>query len=124
MRYHALACDYDGTLAHGGRVDAPTVAALERLLASGRRLLMVTGRELPELLAIFPELHLFEMVVAENGALLYQPATKETTVLGSPPDAEFVEALGQRGVAPISVGRVIVATWHPHETAALDTIPH
>src|SRR5438552_3869878 len=38
MRYLALACDYDGTLAHDGRVSASTVSALESLLASGRRL--------------------------------------------------------------------------------------
>src|ERR1051326_2375303 len=54
MRYHALACDYDGTIAHDGRVDEKTLAALERLLASGRRLILVTGRELPELQAILP----------------------------------------------------------------------
>ena len=43
----ALATDYDGTLAHHGRVDAQSVAALERLKASGRKLLMVTvdGRQ-------------------------------------------------------------------------------
>ena len=29
MRYLALAADYDGTLAHHGKVDAPTVAALK-----------------------------------------------------------------------------------------------
>ena len=46
MRYLALATDYDGTIAHDGRVDGPTVDALRRLRASGRRLVMVTGREL------------------------------------------------------------------------------
>jgi hypothetical protein len=45
MRYLALACDYDGTLASEGRVAPETVGALERLRASGRRLLLVTGRE-------------------------------------------------------------------------------
>ena len=50
MRYHALACDFDGTLARNGRVDGHTLAALERLLATGRKLILVTGRELHELL--------------------------------------------------------------------------
>ena len=36
MRYLVLACDYDGTLAHHGVVDRPTLAGLEKLLASGR----------------------------------------------------------------------------------------
>ena len=36
MQYTTLACDYDGTLAQDGRVDAATLGALERLRASGR----------------------------------------------------------------------------------------
>src|SRR5438093_4508608 len=77
MRYLALACDYDGTLAQNGLVDDRTLAALERLLASGRKLILVTGRELPELQIIFPHLNLFERVVAENGALLFRPGSRE-----------------------------------------------
>ena len=67
MRYHVLATDYDGTLAHNGRVDRPTVEALRRIKESGRKLVLVTGRELDELLDVFPELDLFHRVVAENG---------------------------------------------------------
>ena len=59
MRYLALACDYDGTLARDGRVDRPTLAALERVRASGRKLLLVTGRELDDLAATFEYLELF-----------------------------------------------------------------
>ena len=32
-----------------------TLGALERLVASGRKLILVTGRVLPELLEIFPQ---------------------------------------------------------------------
>ncbi|HEX3035851.1 MAG TPA: HAD hydrolase family protein [Thermodesulfobacteriota bacterium] len=53
MRYYALACDYDGTLASQGRVDEKTLAALERLQNSGRRLILITGRELDDLLCVF-----------------------------------------------------------------------
>ena len=66
MGYRALATDYDGTLATEGEVGQETVAALRRLLASGRRLLLVTGRQLDELLGIFSQVELFERVVAEN----------------------------------------------------------
>jgi hydroxymethylpyrimidine pyrophosphatase-like HAD family hydrolase len=122
MRYQILATDYDGTLASNGRVAPPTLAALERLLASGRRLVLVTGRELPELSDIFPEIDLFEWVVAENGALLYQPATRKEKLLGEPPPGAFLKALQRRKVRPVSVGRVIVATREPHEKAVLDAI--
>ena len=122
MRYLALACDYDGTLASHGRVDEPTLAALRRLLASGRKLILVTGRELPDLQSVFPHLDLFERVVAENGALLYRPGTREEKLLAAPPPEPFLRALRERGVAPVSVGRAIVATSHPHETAVLKAI--
>src|SRR5262249_42054858 len=39
-----------------------------------------------------------------------------------PPPEEFVRLLKERGVGPVSVGRVIVATWEPHETAVLQAI--
>ena len=73
-----------------------TVAALERLLATGRKLILVTGRELDELLETLPEIHLFERVVAENGALLYRPATKEEKLLAErPPPGTRAEAARQ-----------------------------
>jgi hydroxymethylpyrimidine pyrophosphatase-like HAD family hydrolase len=122
MRYLALATDYDGTLAHHGAVDDETVEHLKKFLASGRRLIMVTGRELPELKTVCPSLDLFEWVVAENGGLLYCPATKEEKPLADPPKPEFVQELKRRGVERISVGRVIVATWEPHETTCLEVI--
>jgi HAD superfamily hydrolase (TIGR01484 family) len=122
MRYLALACDYDGTLAADGRVDEATLASLERLLASGRKLLLVSGRELEDLRATFPHTELFEWLVLENGALLYRPATHEEKRLAEPPPAAFVSMLRERGVKPIAVGRSIVATWRPHETTVLRTI--
>jgi hydroxymethylpyrimidine pyrophosphatase-like HAD family hydrolase len=122
VRFVALACDYDGTLATDGRVGDSVVAALERVRASGRRLLLVTGRELDDLQRVFPRLALFDRVVAENGALLYDPATRRERALAEPPPSEFVAALRARGVQPLAVGRVIVATWHPHEQTVLDVV--
>lgn len=122
MQYRALATDYDGTLATEGHVPASTLAALERLRRSGRTLILVTGRELDDLRSVFPELERFDRIVAENGALLHRPATRETKVLATPPPAAFVDRLRQQGVAPLSVGAVIVATWQPHESIVLDAI--
>ena len=122
MRYLALCTDYDGTLATDGQLLPGTVTALEQFLASGRRLVLVTGRELDDLKKVCSRLDLFEYVVAENGGLLYQPATGEETLLAPRPSEAFVTLLRQRGVGPISVGRVIVATWEPHESTVLATI--
>jgi HAD superfamily hydrolase (TIGR01484 family) len=122
MKYFALACDYDGTLATDGKVNSRTVSALEKIKNSGRKLLLVTGRELEELLDIFPEVKLFDIVVAENGALLYYPETGEEKALADPPEKEFIKRLQESGVSPFSAGRVIVATWKPHEEAVLRII--
>jgi hydroxymethylpyrimidine pyrophosphatase-like HAD family hydrolase len=122
MRYHALACDYDGTLAHAGRVGEKTILELERLHASGRKVILVTGRELTDLLSVFRRIDLFEWVVAENGCLLYRPSTQEKRPLAEPPPAKFVLELQKRKVEPLSIGQSIVATWTPHETAVLDVI--
>lgn len=122
MRYLVLATDYDGTLATDGQVEPATIAALERLRASGRRLLLVTGRELEDLGRVFPRLDLFDRVVAENGAVLHDPHAGETRDLAEPADPRLVTALRERGVEPLSVGRVIVATWEPHEATVLEEI--
>jgi HAD superfamily hydrolase (TIGR01484 family) len=122
VRYSALATDYDGTLAHDGRVDAATIAALDRVRASGRRLFLVTGRELPDLRTTFPHLLRFDRVIAENGAVVLDPASGTERVLTEPPLPALLDQLRRRGVAPMSVGRAIVATWEPHETAVVETI--
>ena len=122
MHYVALATDYDGTIAHDGVVDAPTLAALERLRASNRKLILVTGRELDDLLRVMPRIDVFDRVVAENGAVVYRPDTKEERLLAPAPPAAFVEALRAAEVDPLSVGRAIVATWEPNETKVLAAI--
>ena len=85
----ALATDYDGTLAEDGVVEPVTLDAIRLLKESGRRAILVTGRELPDLLRVFGEIACFDLVVAENGALLYDPATGEESVLGAEPPAIF-----------------------------------
>jgi HAD superfamily hydrolase (TIGR01484 family) len=122
MYFIALASDYDGTLAEDGRVASSTLEALDLLRQSGRKLVLVTGRELPDLQEVFPELDRFALVVAENGALLYEPATQTQTALGPAPPAAFIERLKARRVSPLSIGRCIVATREPNEKIVLETI--
>lgn len=122
VKWQALACDYDGTLASAGVVEETAVGALLRLKSSGRKLLLVTGRELDELLSIFPRADLFNAIVAENGAVLYWPATRKTTLLSAPVPRSLVNLLLQREVKPLQVGHVIVATREPHETIVIESI--
>ena len=115
MRYVALATDYDGTLASQGAVDGETVEALRRLAATSRKLLLVTGRQIEDLKGVFPEVAMFDRVVAENGPVIYRPRSGEIRLLAEPPAAGFVDALRRRGVDPLSVGHVVVATVEPND---------
>jgi len=117
-----LATDYDGTLATHGLVGPSTRDALRRLKPAGWRLVMVTGRVMPELMEAFPQLELFDLVVAENGALLHRPRDGEERLLADAPPASFVDALRGRGVEPLSVGRVVVATLEANEDIVADAI--
>jgi HAD superfamily hydrolase (TIGR01484 family) len=122
MRYHILAADYDGTIALHGKVNEKTIEALKDLKASARKLILVTGRELDELKEIFPQHTLFDLIVAENGALIYEPSIMKEYLLGEAPPPSFVEELKKLNVKPLSVGRVIIATWEPHENDVLEAI--
>lgn len=122
MRYFALACDYDGTLAHHGVVEQKTIDAVKELKKSGRRAILVTGRHLDDLENVFPELNIFDCIVGENGGLLYFPSSRSTKLLGPPPQTDFVEALKDRKIEPLSVGKTIVATWEPNERAVMEVI--
>ena len=101
MRYLALATDYDGTLSltMALSTNPPLASCLRDFRQSGRKLIMVTGRELPDLESVFPHLDLFDRVVAENGALLFNPSTREKSSLAQRPPDEFIADLKRRGVS-------------------------
>ncbi|HWB09766.1 MAG TPA: HAD-IIB family hydrolase [Pirellulales bacterium] len=122
MRYLALASDYDGTLATRGLVGDEVLAALERLRESGRKLILVTGRELRELKIVFPAYEICDWIVAENGAILYRPSDRFHKPLAPPPPESLVEELRAKGVERLAIGEAILATWRPHEAAMLAAI--
>ena len=122
MRCLVLACDYDGTLAHDGVLTGTTAAALDRFRATGRRLVMVTGRELPDLQSVCSVLDKFEWIVAENGAFLYRPADKFSRLLSGTASAQLAQKLAEANVRPLSVGRAIIATREPHDILAMELI--
>jgi hydroxymethylpyrimidine pyrophosphatase-like HAD family hydrolase len=122
MRYLVLVTNYDGTIATGRHVEPAALGAIERLRESGRRAILVSGRRLDDLLSVFPRLRLFDYVVAENGAVVYETRTGEQTLLGKPPTSEFVRRLKELTNHSIEAGKVIVSTWLPHHSAVLQAI--
>jgi hypothetical protein len=122
MIVHVLACDYDGTIAHEGRLTPDTLAMLARVRESGRKLFLVTGRMLDDLKSVCPDVdRIFDLVVAENGGLLYIPERREVRRLGDEPELRLMEALRRRGV-PFDIGAAILATTADHSEAVLAAI--
>src|SRR5438045_9649761 len=98
MYFIALATDYDGTLAEDGLVSRSTLDAWRDLKQSGRKLILVTGRELPDLQRVFPDLDIFDVAVVENGAVLFEPADRQEIPLGDEPPPLFIDELRRRNV--------------------------
>jgi hydroxymethylpyrimidine pyrophosphatase-like HAD family hydrolase len=111
----AIATDYDETLAEIGFVPDRHLRAMERFRASGRMLILNTGRGLEDLLMVFPEISRFDALVLENGTILVDPVTKKELLLADPLPQSFLDDLRRRGVSPIPKRRVIVDTWAIHE---------
>jgi hydroxymethylpyrimidine pyrophosphatase-like HAD family hydrolase len=105
--FQLLACDYDGTLATEGAIPETAMEALLEARNKGCRLALVTGRGFDELRRICPWTSLFEVVIAENGGVIYWPEREEVELRGAPPAGRFLEALNRRGLSP-SPGRVVV----------------
>ena len=64
MKWDILATDYDGTIAQHSVVDPATVDALCRFKESGRKVFLVTGRELHDLFNVFSEVEIFDRIIA------------------------------------------------------------
>jgi hydroxymethylpyrimidine pyrophosphatase-like HAD family hydrolase len=122
LRYQAMVTDYDETLACKGQVQPSTLDALIRLRDSGRAVVLVTGRELQDLRKVFSRFDLFDLVVSENGTVLYDPETGDEKPLCPPPSAAFVRALQNRAIQPLSVGRCVVATVRSQEKSVFETM--
>jgi hydroxymethylpyrimidine pyrophosphatase-like HAD family hydrolase len=122
MRYLALALDYDGTAATDGRLSETAALAIERVRTSGRRVILVTARRIAELRRICSNMASFDLVAAENGAVLYDPHTREEIALATALPPGFVARLQARGVAPIETGTVLVATHATNCGVVLEVI--
>jgi phosphoglycolate phosphatase-like HAD superfamily hydrolase len=117
--FRAVALDYDGTLADGA-VASDTLTALAEARARGIRVILVTGRVVHELRAVFADVedHI-DALVAENGAVLVTSVGVRR--LAAPIDRAVSSALSARGVVHRS-GQVLIACSAADEPAALEVI--
>jgi hydroxymethylpyrimidine pyrophosphatase-like HAD family hydrolase len=120
MDYLALATDGDGTLVRAGHMGRATIAALKRWKKSGRKLVLVTG-ETPRQLADFPNLDLFDRIVAKNGAIIVDSRGRPKRKLGKEAPPRLVNALRRAGIEPRR-GRLILQAELSDEEAIADAL--
>lgn len=121
MFCRVLACDFDGTGAHEGRLAPEVVSALGAAHAQGYVTLLVTGRVIEDLIATGMDFASFDAVVAENGAVVWRPTDGRTWLLAAPPPSTFLADLRARGV-PFRAGAIVVGTWDRHVTEVVELI--
>jgi len=97
MKLAAIALDYDGTIATNDMMDPSVRAAIGEVRDAGIAVILATGRRLEDLRRVV-DLGCFDVVVAENGAVVDFPLRGRHVVLGHPPHAQFVAELRRRGV--------------------------
>ncbi len=103
----AVALDLDGTLTSGSDLSEGAMAAIEEARTEGVAAILVTGRIRAEMDAEFPGLaDAFDLVVAENGAVLLGPDGGRT--LARPVDETLAVALRTAGVS-VRSGEVLLA---------------
>lgn len=117
QRWKVLATDYDGTLARHGTVPAVASDALARYREAGGVVVLVTGRRHEEFDDVYPAvLREVDLVVAENGGLLVDPASRRT-LLGAPLPHDVDAVLEDAGVPLFETGEVIVSAARTDEPA-------
>lgn len=121
MYLQVLALDLDGTLAQNDQVAPETWAALSEAKAAGIALLLVTGRRLEALEGIGPFEDFFEAIVAENGGLIFLPKSKIILHPFGTLPSQLLTDLAQLSI-PLEVGKVIAATWVPHDKKVADLL--
>ena len=98
MKLGAIALDYDGTIATHGVMHPDVRAAVGAVRDAGIAVILATGRRLDDLRRVAGDLGCFDVVVAENVAVLDFPLRGCHVLLGRPPAPAFVDELKRRGL--------------------------
>ena len=107
MRLSVLALDYDGTIAHGDRLDPSVLDAIAAARTRGITVVLVTGRIPSEPRRVSGGLHFVDAVVAENGGVVHFPDSGHVSVLAPLVPKAFIALLEQHGI-PFQVGQSLI----------------
>ena len=111
-KIEAIVCDYDRTLTDESLVlSLNAVTSLKSAKDDGIKVFIASGRRLPFLLDVNERHGFADVIIAENGAVIYDPADGSKILLG-----EGLEELKSAfaGVDFVEIEEVIVATTLPH----------
>ena len=118
--FQAIAVDYDGTLTDADRPEPELLAAIREQRERGVVVVLVTGRILSELRAVFPEVdEEFDAIVAENGAVLADADGVQDLV--SEVDPALARELTHRDIS-VRQGRVLLACAGAHAGVVVEEI--
>ena len=111
-KIEAIVCDYDRTLTDESLVlSLNAVTSLKSAKDGGIKVFIASGRRLPFLVDVTAGRGFVDAIIAENGAVIYDPADGTKILLG-----EGLEELKSAfaGVDFVEVEEVIVATTRPY----------
>jgi hydroxymethylpyrimidine pyrophosphatase-like HAD family hydrolase len=116
MHISVIATDFDGTISEGNRLAPEAGRVLRCWREAGRIAVLVSGRPFEFLRELQEREQVFDLIVAENGAVLYNPHSDEMRLpFGQVPD-ELVDTLAQLGI-PLWRGIAIAGTTLPYDDA-------
>jgi hydroxymethylpyrimidine pyrophosphatase-like HAD family hydrolase len=121
MKLAALAVDYNGTTAINDVFDASVRKAIGDARARGLAVILVTGRRLADLRTVAGDLSCFDVVVAENGAVLEFPRNAQHVLLAHSPQPAFLDELRGRRI-DFTQGESVIEADAASATAILEVI--
>ena len=98
MHITVVATDFDGTIAQDEQIDPDVARVLRRLRAAGTLTVLVSGRPFEFLHTLQDRTQAFDLIVAENGAVLYNPRTDEISLPFGEVPTDLIDALARLGV--------------------------
>jgi hydroxymethylpyrimidine pyrophosphatase-like HAD family hydrolase len=114
MHISVIATDFDGTISEGDQLAPEAGRVLRRWRETGQFTVLVSGRPFEFLRDLQERAQAFDLIVAENGAVLYNPHTDEMRLpFGEVPD-DLVDTLARLGI-PLWRGIAIAGTTLPYD---------
>src|SRR5215467_1936432 len=94
-----IGCDYYSRVSVDGVLSSVVEPAFLAARSAGFLIALVTGREFDDLRSVCKQLGLFDVVVAENGAVMHFPGTNIVVDLALRPSSEFLAELTLKGIS-------------------------